>query len=162
MKDFVEDYFSTRRKKNYHCQESLKNEEKMVSTSQKISFTNKLFLWKLFLPNSNNGCCYEKAASTLTNLWKNRKNWCPLAEIWFVFKTDFPLISIIVSTSRKNSQKQYYFQQTKNSFPLARIKHWLKNLFLLKNKLLPLVPVACCLRKWKKMVSTCQKTVLIS
>ena len=33
---------------------------------------------------------YEKAASTLKNLRKNLKNWCPLAGTWFVFKNGLP------------------------------------------------------------------------
>ena len=33
---------------------------------------------------------YEKAASTLKNLRKNFKNWCPLAGTWFVFKNGLP------------------------------------------------------------------------
>ena len=56
MKNFIEKDVSTRRK-NY-WEESLKSGgRKMVSTSQKISvvFSKiKLFLWKLFTPNSDN------------------------------------------------------------------------------------------------------------
>ena len=37
VKDFVEQYFSARRKKKYDWQESLKNGEVLISTSQKIS-----------------------------------------------------------------------------------------------------------------------------
>ena len=45
----------------------------------------------------------------------------------------------------------------KNSFSLAGIKNWLKNMFQLKKKLLPLAAVDCCLRKWKKIVFTNHK-----
>ena len=38
MKDFVEKDASTTRKRNYHWHEFLKNEEKMISTSQHIRF----------------------------------------------------------------------------------------------------------------------------
>ena len=38
-----------------------------------------------------------------------------------------------------------------------RNKYWQKNMFQLKEKLLPLAAVDCCLRKWKEMVSTSQK-----
>ena len=34
------------------------------------------------------------------------------------------------------------------------MKDWLKNMLHIKNKLLPLVAVDCCLRKWKKMAFT--------
>ena len=73
-------------------------------------------------------------------------------------KINLLLILAIVSTSRKKlGIKQYCFQKTKSLFPLVRMKDWLKNKFLLKEKLLPLVAVDCCLRKWNKIVSTSQK-----
>ena len=45
----------------------------------------------------------------------------------------------------------------KISFSLAAIKDWLKNMFRLKKKLLPLAAADCCLRKQNKKVSASQK-----
>ena len=107
----------------------------------------------------------QKSCFRFKNFLKNfLKNLCLLAGIWFVFKSpqskiDFPLISIIVSTSRKKlGIKQYCFQYKRSSFSLARVKTLLKNMFQLRKNCLPLAAVDCCLKKWKKMVSNCQKT----
>ena len=67
------------------------------------------------------------------------------------FKINFSLILVAVSASWKNLRKK---QETKNSFPIAEINDWLKDIFQLKNKLLPLAIVDRCLKNLKKMVST--------
>ena len=74
-------------------------------------------------------CCYFK--KSLKKLVSNGSS----------LKIDFPLISIIVSASRKNLRiKQYCFQQTKNLISLARMKYWLKNMLQL----------AAISEKWRK------------
>ena len=78
-------------------------------------------------------------------------------------KIDFHLISMTVLTSReKLAIAQQCFQQTKNSFPLARINDWRNKYVQLKEKLLPLGAVNCFLKKWKKLVPTSQKISYIS
>ena len=131
----------------------------MVSTSSKIALTKKI----LFPLNRKSVCTrrmkdIQKYVSTTRkkcffteNLWKNRKKRCPLAAVWFVLKNRHSLISLIVSISRKNSEwKKKCFLQTKYSFPLARMKDWLKNMLQLKNKLLSLIAVDCCPKKMEK------------
>ena len=58
MKDFFEKHASTRRKTNYHWEESLKKGEKNdfhLPESHLSTSVNELFLLKLFTPYSNNG-----------------------------------------------------------------------------------------------------------
>ena len=45
-----------------------------------------------------------------------------------------------------------------NSFPLAGMKDWLRNIFQLKNELFAQEAVDCCLRK-RKMGPTSQKII---
>ena len=81
-----------------------------------------------------------------------------LQEYGSPLKFDFPQISVIHSISRKKTwNEKILFPVDKNSFALARMKDWLKNMCQLKKELLPLATVDCCLRKWKKMVLTGQK-----
>ena len=57
IKDFVEKDISNRPKKAITGRESPKNDEKNSShqpENQLSTSKNKLFLWKLFVPNSNN------------------------------------------------------------------------------------------------------------
>ena len=101
---------------------------------------------------------YGKAASTLRNLWKNRQKMVSTSRSIVCLYKLTPPSSIILSTRRKKlGIKQYCFQQTKNSFLLAEMKDCLKNMSPLKEKLLPLAPIDCYLRKWKEIVSTSRK-----
>ena len=107
---------------------------------------------------------YRSTTFTLTNIWKNRKNLCPLAGICSTLKFDFPQISVIFSSSRKKlGIKKILFPVDKKLVFTSwneKMRDALKNMFQLKKKLLPLVAVDCCMRKWKKMVSTSQKISL--
>ena len=81
-------------------------------------------------------------------------NFCAvcLQEYGSPLKFDFPQISVIHSINRKKTwNEKILFLVDKNSFALARMKDWLKNMCQLKKKLLSLATVDCCLRKWKKM-----------
>ena len=79
-------------------------------------------------------------------------------------KNEFLQISIIFPICRKKLEmKKYCFQQAKISFLLNGMIDWLKNMFQLKKKLLPVVAVDCCLEKWKKMwFPLARKSIFIS
>ena len=116
----------------------------MFSTSSKIALTKKKILSSLRRKSFSNSwikdtekciatiqksCCYLK--KFLKKLVSNGSS----------LKIDFPLISIIVSASRKDLRiKQYCFQQTKNLISLARMNYWLKYMLQL----------AAISEKWKK------------
>ena len=133
----------------------------MLSTSSKIALTQ-----KMVFPLGRKSVCtsrtrqIEKYLFTIRkscfNLKKSMKKLKKLVStsrnMGSSLKIDFSLISIIVSIGRKSLRiKQYCFQQRRRSFPTAGLKHWLRNLSQLKEKLFLLV------RKWKKMVSTSQQ-----
>ena len=129
MKDFVEKDTSTRRKINYHWQESLKNGEKMISTSQRNScpvarmscFSQNCFLFILIMVSTQWNSTDQKiqfplgkwrilksrfplygiTASTLKNLWKIEKIGVYWQEYGASLKNWLSPISIIVSTYRK-------------------------------------------------------------
>ena len=152
-------------------------EKKLVSTSQKIScplarinsfFENCLFLI-MFSTSSKIALTKKKILSSLgrksfSNSWIKdtekciatiQKSCCYLKKFLkklvsngSSLKIDFPLISIIVSASRKDLRiKQYCFQQTKNLISLAGMKYWLKKCFSQQQ----------CLKNGKKMISTGRK-----
>ena len=53
-------------------------------------FWKRVFYRMLHSGEWNHCFCLVKAASTLKNLWKSGKNWCPLEQIWFVCKNGLP------------------------------------------------------------------------
>ena len=78
---------------------------------------------------------YGKAASTL----KNRKDWCPLAGMWFVFKNWLLLILIIFPLAEKSQNKLILFPVEKKLVSTSRNKGLAeKYMFQLKNKVPPL------------------------
>ena len=108
----------------------------------------------------------EKYASTIPKhdfhfkkyLVKSKKVGVHQQEYGPSLKFDFPQISVKISIRRKKlGIKKILFPVDKNSFSIAGMKDWLQIMFQLKKKLLLLVAVDLCLRKWKKMISTSQK-----
>ena len=131
-------------------------EKKMISTSQKFSCLLaiiRFFLENCFPPHSN-GFNQQKISSDQKAQSPLDKKSVSTNRMKDLLKNTFPLYGKAASTGIK----QYYFQQTKSSFPLAGINDWLENMLQLKEKLLPLAAANCCLRKWKKLVSASQKT----
>ena len=119
------------------------------STSSKIALTKKI-LFPLGRKSFSNSWIkdFEKSVTTI---WKScfyfKKSLKKMVFNGSFSKIDFYLISIIVSTSRKNLRiKQYHLQQTKNMIPLARMKHWLKNMLRL-----------AAISEKRKMISTSRK-----
>ena len=94
---------------------------------------------------------YVKTASTLKSLKISeniKKTGVYQQEYISSLKIDFPQVSIIVSTKRKNSVENNTVSSIqKNSFPLAGMKDLLKNMFQLKNEQFSLAAVDSCLRK---------------
>ena len=104
------------------------------STSSKIALTKKT-LFPLGR-NSFSNSWIKDFEKSVTTIWKScfyfKKSLKKMVFNGSSSKIDFYLISIKVSTSRKNLRiKQYRFQQTKNLIPLARVKYWLKNMLQL-------------------------------
>ena len=73
--------------------------------------------------------------NSLKNIWDNRRKWFPPARIRYIFKKWFPLISVTVSTSRKElSSKVDGFNYRENPSSIAGMKDSLKNTFPLDEK----------------------------
>ena len=132
----------------------------MISNSSKIALTKKIFvsvvrkffctsriknIEKYFFNIQKHGFHVKNYIKKLKKIGVHQQEYSsPL-------KFNFPQISVISS---------FFFPfsiSTKNLISLDGINDWLKNMFQLKKKLLPLAAVDCCLRKWKKMVSTSQE-----
>ena len=73
-------------------------------------------------------------------------------------KFDFPQISVILSISRKDYEiKKILFPVDKKLIFTSRNEGLAEKYVPVEEKMLPLAAGDCCLRKWKKMVSTSQK-----
>ena len=136
------------------------NSSKIAPTKKNTVSVSRKFVYSRRIKN------IEKYAFTIRQYGFHFKKYLKILKKYGVLqweygsslKFDLPQISIIFSiSSKKLGMKKYCFQQANNSISLAGMKDWLKNMFQLKEKLLPLEAVDCCLRKWKKMVSTSQK-----
>ena len=133
----------------------------MISNSGKMALTKKLLFPlaenSFALAGSrilkNTFSLYGSTASTLKNIWNYPKKL--VSSIWFVFKIWFPPnFSNIFHKHKKTWNKKIMFPiDKKTPFSPARMKDWLKIMFQLKKKLVPLGADDCCLRKWKKMFS---------
>ena len=132
MKDFI--------KKRFHQMEKLlsrvsekwrkKGFYQSEHPSCRLSFReNKLFLWKLFIPNSNNGFYQQQYSSDQKNIFsitqkirlrqvnEGQKNRFPQQEYGLSLKTDFPTNKKHVSTSRNEGlAKKYDPVDGKNTF----------------------------------------------
>ena len=92
---------STRRKKNYHWQESLKNKIKIVSTSQKISLPLariSSFFKTVSPPNSNNGFHWQKNSSNLKVLFPLDRKFVSTSRMKDLLKNVLRLYGKIAST----------------------------------------------------------------
>ena len=118
----------------------------MVSTSRKIVLIKKQFSLdrnsistnRILDLLKNTFPLNRKAASTLKNLSKKSTNWCPLAEIWFVFKNWLsPNFNNSFCTSRKKTRNEtILFSADKKLVSISRNKGPVeKYMFQLKEKL---------------------------
>ena len=96
---FVQKYIYSRRKKCFQCQESRKNIKKMVCTSQSICFHYSYWsvYWKVR---------FHYREKLFLQARKSKKMVSNSRKMFFFFIYLFPLISIMVSNSRKGSSEQ--------------------------------------------------------
>ena len=120
----------------------------MVSSSSEIS----LFLFPLgrkFICTSRVKNIEKYVSTIRKSCFQFKKSLKKLKKLVSLSRTMVRL-SVIASTSRKNLVIK---KQTKQIKPRC----YVSNMFQSNEKLLPLVAVDCCLRKWKKMVSSSAK-----
>ena len=148
ISSFFENYFPTnsnsgfyQQKNSCHKKHCFHQTENPVSTSRQKNLLKNAFR------------LYGKVASILKNLKipeNIEKTGVHQQEYIFVFKNRLsPSFNNSFHQQKKLGKKHYCFQQIKNSFPLAGMKGWLKNIQL-KNELFPLAAVDCCLKKMEE------------
>ena len=78
-----------------------------------------------------------------------RKKTTTGAGVWFVLKNRLSpnFINSFHQQKKTRIKKNNVSYKQKNTFPLAEMKDWLKNMIQLKEKLLPLATVDCKMRK---------------
>ena len=178
MKDFVEIGVSAIRKME---KKMVSTSQKINCSFARMScfIENYFLIIKVMLSNRNKIALTKKILFPLgrkfvvcTSRIKDIEKYVPMLKISEIIekigvnqheygsslKIGFPQISVIFSISRKIlGIKKILFPVDKKLASTCRNKDWQKNMFQLKEKLLPPAAVDCSQRKWKEMLSTSQK-----